>query len=71
MIEDGKFFTLHRGERIPLPRGNDNLLDYYEKVALLDPAPSPLNDLVTYLSGTGDIVDPPINFRQAVADPLP
>ncbi len=71
LIEDGKFFTLHRGERIPLPRGNDNLLDYYEKVALLDPAPSPLNDLVTYLSGTGDIVDPPINFRQAVADPLP
>lgn len=72
LIEDDKFFTLHRGERIPLPRGAQNLLSYYEKAASLDPQPSPLNELVQFLSTAEGIIDPPINLgRGAIAAPQP
>jgi len=69
VIEDGNFFTLHRGEKIPLPRGKDNLLAYYEKAASLDPSPSPLSELIRFLSTAENIVDPPINFKYPVAIP--
>ena len=43
LVENGKLFSIHRGERLELPLGGDEeLLDYLEKAAALDPAPSPL-----------------------------
>ncbi len=48
LIENGQFFTLHRGERLPLPMdsGPAALVDYLQKAAKLDPQPSPLLPLI-------------------------
>ena len=71
LIEDGRFYGLHRGEKIRLPERDENLLSYYKKAASLDPAPSPLNELVTYFSGTPEVWDPPINFGRSIVTPRP
>ena len=42
ILEDGRAYALHRGERIELPTASDELLVYLERCAELDPQPSPL-----------------------------
>jgi hypothetical protein len=50
IVEDGKLFTLHRGEKLPLPDDSGpGLLEYLKKAASLDPQPSPLLPLITSL----------------------
>jgi hypothetical protein len=71
LIEDDRFYALHRGEKIPLPGGDENLLSYYKKAASLDPQPSPLNELVTYFSSAQETTDPPINFGRSFVTPRP
>jgi hypothetical protein len=46
VIEGGKFYALHRGEKLPLPFAGQALLEYLEKAAALDPQPSPLLPLI-------------------------
>jgi len=51
VIEDGKPYTLHRGERLELPRdaSRGELLRYLTAAAALDPQPSPLADTIEQL----------------------
>ena len=41
-IVDGRFFALHRGQRLALPFAEAAQLDYLQAAAALDPQPSPL-----------------------------
>ncbi|MCP5111758.1 MAG: protein-tyrosine-phosphatase [bacterium] len=51
VIENGKPSVLHRGESMEIPSGSDaGLLEYLEKAAALDPAPSPLMSLIQKLA---------------------
>jgi hypothetical protein len=48
VIEGDEFYTLHRGERLPLPADSGaGLLAYLKKAAALDPQPSSLSSLIT------------------------
>jgi Calcineurin-like phosphoesterase len=50
VVEGGKFYCLHRGEKLPLPADSGpGLLEYLKKAASLDPQPSPLLSLITSL----------------------
>jgi hypothetical protein len=50
VIEGGQFYSLHRGEKLPLPSDSGaGLLEYFKKAAALDPQPSPLLPLITNL----------------------
>ena len=50
ILEGGKAFTLHRGERLELPDDSrPELLRYLERAARLDPAPSPLEARISEL----------------------
>jgi hypothetical protein len=50
VVEGGEFYTLHRGEKLPLPDDSGpGLLEYLKKAASLDPQPSPLLPLITSL----------------------
>ena len=42
LIEDGRYFALHRGTRLALPLRDEGTVAYLERAAALDPAPSPL-----------------------------
>ena len=43
LIEEGKPYALHRGNKLELPKDNRaDLLRYLKEAAALDPAPSPL-----------------------------
>ncbi len=42
ILEGGKAYALHRGERLELPSDPADLLAYLERCAALDPQPSPL-----------------------------
>jgi hypothetical protein len=47
LIEGDSVASLHRGRRIPLPRGGAlELLEYLREAASLDPQPSPLRNLI-------------------------
>lgn len=52
VIEGDELTAIHRGEPLALPETKDTtaLLDYLDKAAALDPAPSPLEPLVRQLS---------------------
>lgn len=50
VIEKGRAFTLHRGEKLELPQGSGvELVSYLKQAAALDPAPSPLESLISKL----------------------
>ena len=49
IIEDGRLFALHRGQRLELPQ-DGNLRPYLEKVAAADPAPSPILSVIDRLA---------------------
>jgi hypothetical protein len=50
VVEGGEFYSLHRGEKLPLPADSGpGLLEYLKKAAALDPQPSPLLPLITSL----------------------
>lgn len=50
VVEGGEFYSLHRGEKLPLPADSGAaLLEYLKKAASLDPQPSPLLPLITSL----------------------
>ncbi len=50
IVENGKFYCLHRGEKLAIPDDSGSgLLDYLKKAASLDPQPSPLLPLITRL----------------------
>lgn len=50
LVEGGEFYSLHRGEKLPLPTDSGPaLLEYLKKAAALDPQPSPLLPLITSL----------------------
>ena len=42
VIEDGKYFAVHRGRRLPLPVDGGNVLEYLRSAAALDPIDSRL-----------------------------
>lgn len=51
VIEDGSFYALHRGERLPMPiDSNADLLEYFRAAAELDPQPSPLAETISNLA---------------------
>jgi hypothetical protein len=50
IIEGGKAFTLHRGQRLTLPMNDENLLPYLKAAAALDPQPSKLQALIDQLA---------------------
>jgi len=61
VVEGGEFYSLHRGEKLPMPADSGpGLLEYLKKAAALDPQPSPLLPLITSLEnklqavGTGN-----------------
>ena len=61
VVEGGEFYSLHRGEKLPMPADSGpGLLEYLKKAASLDPQPSPLLPLITSLEnklqavGTGN-----------------
>lgn len=47
--EKGQLSVLHRGQRVPLPK-DGNLRAYLEKLAAIDPAPSPLLNVIDTLA---------------------
>jgi hypothetical protein len=50
VVEGGKLYTLHRGEKLPLPTGSGaDLVEYLRKAAALDPPPSPILTLIESL----------------------
>ena len=51
LIEGGQLFAIHRGEKLPLPTTDSqpDLLAYLKQAAALDPAPSPLEKIITSL----------------------
>jgi hypothetical protein len=50
VVEGGEFYTLHRGEKLPLPSGSGaELVAYLQKSAALDPQPSPILPLIESL----------------------
>ena len=49
IIEEGRLFALHRGQRLELPL-DGTLRPYLEKVAAVDPAPSPILSLIDKLA---------------------
>lgn len=54
LIEGDKVSAIHRGKVLPLPPGDPaSLLEYLEAVAALDPAPSPLTQLIRQLQSGG------------------
>ncbi len=51
VIEHGKPYTLHRGEKLELPIGGD-LLPYLRAAAALDPPPSRIQKVIDQLTGS-------------------
>ncbi len=50
LVENDKFYAIHRGARLPLPEDSDiGLLQYLKQAAALDPAPSPLQKKIAAL----------------------
>ena len=50
LIENGKTYALHRGNKLELPtRGGEELLSYLRKASVLDPSPSPLLGIIGVL----------------------
>jgi hypothetical protein len=49
VVEQNRLFALHRGRRFELPR-NGELRPYLEALAAVDPAPSPLREVIQKLS---------------------
>jgi hypothetical protein len=39
LIEDGKYFAIHRGTRVALPSKDSQLIDYFSKILPLEPNP--------------------------------
>jgi hypothetical protein len=57
IVEAGKAYTLHRGQKLPVPvKRGERLLEYIESAAVLDPKPSPLASLILRLKATGDLL---------------
>jgi len=46
LIDQGKYYALHRGRQIDLPVDGGDLLPYLKAVAAADPQPSPLQSLI-------------------------
>jgi hypothetical protein len=46
IIENGKFYALHRGTRLELPLDNGDVVAYLKSAAALDPQPSPIQSLI-------------------------
>ncbi len=50
LVEDGKAWALHRGQKLELPKdGGPDLLRYLKEAAALDPRPSPLEARIAQL----------------------
>ncbi len=50
LIENGKTYALHRGNKLELPtRGGEELLSYLREASVLDPSPSPLLGIIGVL----------------------
>jgi hypothetical protein len=49
LVENGRLYALHRGQRVALPE-DGNLRPYLERLAAIDPAPSPLRGLIDRLA---------------------
>lgn len=47
IVEGGKRYALHRGKRLDLPSKAEDVLAYLRQAAALDPAPSPLEKLIS------------------------
>ena len=50
VIEDGRLYTMHRGNLVPLPDSEDQIVAYLIQLSKLDPAPSSLLNTITRLS---------------------
>jgi hypothetical protein len=46
VVEDGKFFVLHRGTRLELPLDGGDVVAYLKAASALDPQPSPILSLI-------------------------
>jgi hypothetical protein len=53
VLERDKLYTVHRGQKINLPEGASDYLRYLKQAAALEPAPSPLGDLVREFEAGG------------------
>jgi hypothetical protein len=51
IIEDSKYYALHRGQRLELPVDGGDTLSYLKAAAALDPQPSPLQKLIGEKAG--------------------
>ena len=50
LLEEGRAYALHRGQRLPLPEDDgESLLRYVREVAALEPDPSRLQGLLVRL----------------------
>ena len=63
VIENGEFFALHRGQKVPLPgEGDKARIEYLKAVAEIDPQPAALFTLIENLEGPdnvpADVPDP-------------
>lgn len=65
IIENGKPYALHRGQRLELPKAgsNEELLRYLKAAAALDPQPSPLADAIESLEAGATLEATPANLQ--------
>lgn len=49
LIENGQFFSIHRGTTIPLPATDDGLKEYFEKIEPLEPNPDYVQKIIRLL----------------------
>jgi len=49
LIENGKFFAIHRGRKIPLPADDSELVNYFKKIVPLEPDPVYLERIIEQL----------------------
>lgn len=54
LVENDRAFTIHRGEKLEIPTGDEALAPYLEKAAALDPQPSPLAKWLAQLKAAGE-----------------
>ena len=49
LVEDGQFYAIHRGTKIPIPVSDEGLIGYFKKIRPLEPNPIPVDKIMKLL----------------------